>query len=178
MIIPSTRLFKAGEIETGSYLNSSITNLGNFLLGKPVFSAWQSVAQSLPNNTYTPITFTSEVVDRDNGHSVTTNTSRYTAQTAGYYLFNASIQYAANVTGTRRAFWYFNGAAAPNGGGFFSTASTLTAVTATVIAPPLLQYCAVGDYVEITGLQNSGAALSTVATGGVFSTFSAIWVSV
>lgn len=178
MIIPSTRLFKAGEIETGSYLNSSITNLGNFLLGKPVFLAWQSVVQSIPNNAYTPITFTSETVDRDNGHSVTTNTSRYTAQTAGYYLFNASIQYASNVTGSRRALWQFNGSTTPNGGGFFTTSSTLVAGTVSVVAPPFLQYCAVGDYVEIAGFQNSGAALNTVAAGGVFSTFSAIWVSV
>lgn len=179
MIIPSTRLFTAGEIETGSFLNSSITNLGNFLLGKPVFLAWQSVVQSIPNNAYTPVTFTSETVDRDNGHSVSALTSRYTAQTAGYYLFNGQIQYAANVTGTRRALWHINGAIpSGSGGGFFSTASTLTATTASVVAPPFLTYLAVGDYVELNAFQNSGAALNTVAAGGVFSTISAIWVSV
>lgn len=178
MIIPSTRLFKAGEIETGSYLNSSITNLGNFLLGKPVFLAWQSTVQSIPNNAYTPVTFTSETVDRDNGHSVTTNTSRYTAQTAGYYLFNGQIQYASNVTGSRRALWQVNGTTPVGGGGFFTTSSTLVAGTASVVAPPFLYYLAVGDYVELNAFQNSGAALNTVAAGGVFSTMSAIWVSV
>jgi hypothetical protein len=179
MIIPSTRLFTAGEIETGSFLNSSITNLGNFLLGKPVFAAWQSTVQSIPNNTYTPLTFTSEVVDRDNGHSVTTNTSRYTAQTAGYYLFNGQIQYASNVTGSRRALWWVNGGTPTgNGGGFFTTSSTLVAGNVSVVAPPFFVYLAVGDYVELAAFQNSGAALNTVAAGGVFCTMSAIWVSV
>jgi hypothetical protein len=178
MIIPSTRLFTAGEVETGSFLNSSITNLGNFLLGKPVFSAWQSVVQSIPNNAYTPVTFTSETVDRDNGHSVSALTSRYTAQTAGYYLFNGTIQYASNVTGARRALWQVNGATPVGGGGFFITSSTLVAGTVSVVAPPFFYYLAVGDYVELNAFQNSGAALNTVAAGGVFSTFSAIWVSV
>jgi hypothetical protein len=178
MIIPSTRLFKAGEVETGAFLNASITNLGNFILGKPVFLAWQSVVQSIPNNVYTPVTFTSETVDRDNGHDTVTNTSRYTAQTAGYYLFNGTIQYASNVTGSRRALWQVNSAAPVGGGGFFSTSSTLVAGTASVIAPPFFYYLSVGDYVELAAFQNSGAALSTVAAGGVFSTMSAIWVSV
>jgi hypothetical protein len=179
MIIPSTRLFTAGEVETGAYLNATITSLGNFVLGKPVFAAWQSTAQSLANNVYVPLTFTSETIDRDNGHSNVTNPSRYTAQTAGYYLFNGQIQYAANVTGARRALWYVNGALpVNNGGGFFSTSSTLLAATATVIAPPLFVYLAVGDYVELNAFQNSGGALLTVAAGGVFSTMSGIWVSV
>ena len=36
MQLPSTRYFTAGEIETGAYLNAAITNLGNFLLGRPI----------------------------------------------------------------------------------------------------------------------------------------------
>jgi hypothetical protein len=178
MIIPSTRLFTAGEVETGAYLNATITSLGNFVLGKPVFSAWQSTAQSLANNVYVPLTFTSETIDRDNGHSNITNTSRYTAQTAGYYLFNGVIQYASNVTGARRALWQVNGTAPTGGGGFFQTSSTLIAGTASVVAPPFFYYLAVGDYVELNAFQNSGGALLTVAAGGVFSTMSAVWVSV
>jgi hypothetical protein len=178
MIIPSTRLFTAGEVETGAYLNATITSLGNFVLGKPVFSAWQSTVQTLTTSTYTPIDFTSEQIDRDNGHSNVTNPSRYTAQTAGYYLFNGVIQYASNVTGARRAFWGVNGGDPAGGGGFFTTSSTLIAGTTTVIAPPLLVYLSVGDYVQLRGWQSSGANLSTVAAGGVFSSMTAVWVSV
>ena len=178
MIIPSTRVFTAGEIETGAYLNATVTNLGNFLLGKPVFSAYQSTVQSIPNNVYTALTFTSEIVDRDNGHSNTVNTGRYTANTAGYYLFNGVAQFAANVTGYRAVLWHVNGAF-PTTGNYTQTSSTLSAgVIASVTAVPFLQYLAVGDYVDLRVLQTSGAALNTVVTSGIASSMTAIWVSV
>jgi len=47
MIVPSTRLFSAGEVETGAYLNSAVTNLGNFVLGKPVCSLYSTVATAV-----------------------------------------------------------------------------------------------------------------------------------
>lgn len=177
MIIPSTRVFTAGEIETGAYLNATVTNLGNFLLGKPVFSAYQTAVQSISDSTYTGLTFTTEIVDRDNGHSNTVNPSRYTAQTAGYYLFNGQGAFATNTTGIRSLLWHVNGAF-PVGGGFSTTTSTLIAGTVVLTASPFFQYLSVGDYVELRARQTSGAALNTVVASGITSSISAIWVSV
>jgi hypothetical protein len=109
MLVPSTRLFQAGEVETGAYLNSAVTNLGNFMLGKPIAQMRQTVAQTFTNSTAAAVTFTTEDVDRDNGHSNSVNTSRYTAQTAGWYRISGATSFASNTTGVRAAYWYLNG---------------------------------------------------------------------
>jgi hypothetical protein len=49
-------------------------------------------SQSIPNSTYTAMTFTSEIVDTDGFHDNSSNTSRITIPVgfAGKYLFNSS----------------------------------------------------------------------------------------
>lgn len=176
MIIPSTRLFTAGEIETGSFLNSSITNLGNFLLGKPVAVLRQATAQSLAvSGTNYTLTFDTEDVDRDNGHSISTNTSRYTAQTAGYYFVAGQASFAGNVTGSRIARLSVNGTLVNYGAKI--TSSTLN-TNACILPVESLLYLSVGDYVEISVNQTSGAALNTFVTAPYQSFMSIIWVSV
>jgi hypothetical protein len=175
MIIPSTRLFTAGEVETGAYLNSAVTNLGNFMLGKPIFQAYQSTVQSIANGTFTPITFTSETIDRDNGHSTVTNTSRFTAQTAGWYFISGKVAYAANVSGQRLANWNVNGAQvsmtryAP---------ITIASIPSFALADNRLVYLNVNDYLELIGYQDSGVALNTFISGSIENCYmTAIWVS-
>lgn len=176
MIIPSTRLFKAGEIETGSYLNSSITNLGNFVLGKPICSMRQTVAQSLAvSGTDYALTFNVEEVDRDNGHSTTTNTNRYTAQTAGYYYFDAKASFTGNATGTRSARFRKNGTNIQDSGMITPYALNTNAC---VLPLYTFVYLAVGDYVEIILNQSSGGALNTSVASPYQSNMTVIWVSV
>jgi len=173
MIIPSTRLFTAGEIETGAYLNSAVTNLGNFMLGKPIAQLTQPVAQSIPNAAYTALTFTSEVIDRDNGHSTTVNTSRYTAQTAGWYFVSGAAKFAANATGQRIAAWFVNGVQLDlnryqnNGAGLSTNAD----------AQSRLVNLNVNDYLELRAYQDSGAALNTQAITNENSYMTVVWVS-
>jgi len=174
MIIPSTRLFTAGEIETGAYLNSAVTNLGNFMLGKPVAQLQQTAAQSINTANFTAITFTSEIIDRDNAHSNVTNTSRYTAQTAGWYFISGSIMWAASATGSRLAGWFVNGT---NLGlnRFNNNGASLTVSTP---AQSRLVNLNVGDYLELRGYQDSGASLNTLVTGSTdYSYMTVVWVS-
>lgn len=174
MIIPSTRLFTAGEVETGAYLNSAVTNLGNFMLGKPIVYLRQTAAQTLTTATNAVLAFDTEDIDRDNGHSTSTNTSRYTAQTAGWYYIQGSASFAGNITGTRIARFLVNGTALNAGGNI--TAYTLNTNT-NVLPINNFTYLNVGDYVEIQVQQTSGGNLNTVVTAPNQSFMSAIWVS-
>ena len=175
MIVPSTRLFSAGEIETGAYLNSAITNLGNFMLGKPILQMNQTVAQSIPNTTWTAITFTAEVIDRDNAHSTTVNTSRLTAQTAGWYFISGRVQFAANATGQRLSGWTINGTQISTNR--YPTI-TIASIPATALADSRLIYLSVNDYLELVAYQDSGGALNTqIASPTESCGVTAIWVS-
>lgn len=175
MIIPSTRLFTAGEVETGAYLNSAVTNLGNFMLGKPIATLRQTAAQSLAvSGTAYALTFDTEDIDRDNGHSTSTNTTRYTAQTAGWYYVFGQVSITGNVTGSRTASLRVNSAALNTTqviSAYTLNSNTWTAPTSGMI------YLNVGDYVELWASQTSGGALNTFVTAPYQPFMSVIWVS-
>lgn len=178
MLVPSTRLFSAGELETGAYLNSAITNLGNFMLGKPIFQATQTVAQSIPNAFWQGITFTTETIDRDNGHNTSTNTDRYVVQTAGWYYISGMVTFTGNATGIRGCSVWNNGSQIL-ASVFFTSSTLLAGVANPVMMCPVLVYCNVGDYLQLAGYQNSGGALNTIVGSGAVgvSTMTVIWVS-
>jgi len=77
---------------TSSGLVVTPDNSGNVLLqyngqGAPAFSAYASTSQSVSNNTWTKITFGTEVFDTNNNFA----SSRFTPTVAGYYQINASM---------------------------------------------------------------------------------------
>jgi hypothetical protein len=119
----------------------------------------QTVAQSIPTATFTPVTFDAETYDTPDGHSITVNISRYTCQKAGWYQLSGVVVWAPNATGRRLLQWRVGGTAinggrtdlAPVGGG------VQTAMPASTI-PVLL---AVGNYVELAAFQDTGSPLST-----------------
>jgi hypothetical protein len=100
-LVPSTRTWVAGEVVTDAYMNNTIRDPLNFLLARPIFKGYQTVAQSIPNNTFTAVTLDSEAVDSAGGHSTVTNTSRYTAVYAGWYEKGGGATFASNAA-TRR----------------------------------------------------------------------------
>lgn len=128
----------------------------------------QTVVQDVVNLSDVPITFTSEEVDRDGGHSVLEATSRYTAQTQGYYLLSGVIGFAANATGYRVA------KLRRTIPGAFSTTLTAacrpaqsgTGVTTFVPVGPRIIRLEPGYYVELVARQNSGGTLSTTDVDG------------
>lgn len=62
---------------------------------------YHSVDQAIPNNTYTTLTFDSEVYDTDGMHDPAVNPSRLTIQTAGKYMIWATGAWEAHGTGDR-----------------------------------------------------------------------------
>jgi hypothetical protein len=158
--LPSFRTWVTGEIVTAAELNSNVRDSGNFFLSWPVFEGRQTVAQSLANNTNTAITLDTEDVDSDNGHSTSTNTSRYTAATAGRFEVQGKVGFASNATGTRVAWCAKNGTAI-NGSGVQMSPAAGGAVS--LMATPRMTVFLNGstDYVETLALQTSGGALNT-----------------
>ncbi|MFD0393322.1 hypothetical protein ACFQ3Z_15940 [Streptomyces nogalater] len=105
-----------GTYLTGALWNASVKAMGDWLMGSagngaPRFRAHQSTAQSLADNTWTSLTLDTEDYDSDNGHSTTTNSSRYTVQVAGTYLVIGSVGLVANATGARAVRLTQNGGA-------------------------------------------------------------------
>ena len=134
-----------------------------FLLDPPSVFAFQNVSQSTATGVITSITMDSEATDTDNVHSLVTNTSRLTIVTAGRYRVVGSLLWNANATGLRAVKLLKNGV---------SFATTQTVANGTQLG--YMQVCdeiicAVGDYLELAGVQTSGGALST--GGGSDSTF-------
>lgn len=146
-----------GGIINAADVNQLVTQV-NFNSAPPLFVGTQNVTQSLLNTTTTAITFDTNVIDTYNGHSTTTNTSRYVCQQAGYYTVAGAICYAASSTGMRGAHASVNGSALQ--GCAAQVAGGATYFT-TVALPPRDVFLNLNDYVELYGWQSSGGNLST-----------------
>lgn len=180
MLVPNTRLFAAGDILTGAMLNQTVTSVSNFILGKPIASLYNTTPTSIATGGAL-VLWTTETVDRDNGHSTTTNTDRYTAATPGWYRVNATIYFAASTAGSiRQANIYKNGAVVTGGtGGVRYTAAAVPNGAIIVNSPTVLVYLnGTTDYVQVYANQDSGAGLNIHnATAGATSSFVIEWVS-
>ena len=162
--LPSFTTFSAGSILTAAQLNTNVRDAGNFFLSWPVFEGRQTVAQSIPNGTPTGVTYDTNDVDTDTGHSTVTNTTRYTGKTGGRFQLSGGIGFAANATGRRAAQWYRNGSAVNAGSAMMpATAANDCALAARTITVFLN---GTTDYIELFAYQESGGALNTFVTGG------------
>lgn len=168
-----------GNFLTGALWNANVKAMGDFLMGAsgngvPRFRGYQGTVQSIANNTWVSVTIDTEEYDSDNGHSTSTNTSRYTVQVAGTYLITGSIGLAANATANRGTRLTVNGS--PIHGSFVKTGAPDTSGSSG-LATVGTAFCSVGDYIECQVNQNSGSALSTAAAGDVACSLSALWIS-
>src|SRR5690242_10867425 len=135
--------------------------MGSGTNGVPRFKGYAATAQSInPGTTDVPLNLDTEDWDSDNGHSTTTNTSRYTVQVAGTYRVTGIGGVIANATGNRKLGININGGnvrgaqvqlVGMGGNSWCGSVSTEVA-------------CVVGDYLEVVIWQSSGIALNT-ATG-------------
>jgi hypothetical protein len=167
--VPQPHTWVANDNATSTALQT-LTDPINYLLGnatstgvyRPLAQLYQSVAQSIGNAAWTALTFDTETLDRDNGHSTTSNTSRYTAQTAGYYLVIGGVDWAPNATGNRLIRFAVNGTAVAG-----STAGQVGFATQDPgLTIARLIYLNVNDYVETHVYQTSGSALNTGSGSG------------
>ena len=139
-----------------------------FFIDPPTCSVFNSAVQSIPDNATTAMTANSENFDTDAMHSTVSLTSRVVAQTAGRYLVNAAVLFAANATGRRALDLRINGTTTHNIDGRM----TVTTVNSMAITGMRLLTLAAGDYVEAMVLQTSGGNLNVTLNelGAVFLT--------
>lgn len=123
--------------------------------------------QSIPNSTYTAITFTNEAFDTDNYWSLFSNPSRLTVPQSGKYLLGFQVdQVATGHTGLRVLLVYKNGASLSGLGtdGHQRSAGDENVGEFTNIVTVLS--LSAGDYVEAVVFQDSGSDVSARACVG------------
>lgn len=128
----------------------------------PKTRVFNSANQSIPDTTYTAITFDSESVDTDTMHSIVTNTNRITITTAGTYLVGALVMMAANATGVRGIVLLVNNTTYI----YYLQNPTPSATQNTTLLAISLYVFAANDYVEVKVNQTSGGALNSVYGAG------------
>lgn len=138
----------------------------------PPFAKLKRTAnQTIANNTATAVAWDAEDEDTHNGHSTSSNNTRYTCQVAGVYDLDAAIPWVADGTGIRQIDFRKNGT------------DTDTGIRQPAISSFTASYCAsgkvrlaVGDYVEVIVTQNSGASLAVNQGHAKGPLFSVAWV--
>lgn len=156
MIVPAVPDFVAGEKVTSAKMRQ-LRDVLNFLMsGMPLFDAVQTVAQSLGDSVWTPITFSTETIDRDSGHSTATNTSRYVAKTPGWYrvIGTGSVNI---TTGRMHVAIAKNGAKVPSGTGALGNALGVAAS----VSEATVWLNGSSDYVELWAAQVTGGSAPT-----------------
>ena len=155
-----------GTVPPASWGDQVRDNL-EFLIDPPTVSAFHSVAVSVATATTVALAANSENFDNNAMHSTVTNNSRITIQTAGRYLFFASVGFDTGATGVRQIVFRINGGAtfgnlqtAGAGGGTIALSTTGSAVLV------------VGDYVEVLARHTQGANLDVTLSefGALFMT--------
>lgn len=170
--VPVEMTAVAGAVLTAAQWNSNVRDAVNFLISVPIFEGRQTVAQSIPNvGTGASILMDTEDVDNDGGHSTITNTSRYTAQTAGRWQASGSVSYASNATGTRESNLLVNGTLT-----YSSKYNAVNGDTSRFPTRTVTHFLNAGDFMEVAGWQNTGGALNTAVTLYEQATFSMRWV--
>jgi hypothetical protein len=170
--VPVPAQESAGNLITGALWNASVYNGVTFLLNPPIFAGWQNTSQSL-STTAVAITMDSETADSYGGHSTTTNTSRYVAQVAGYYMVWGCL--AVNgATSQSEILTYVakNGSEVPGSRTTDVANSSHTYVANT--APVIVQMNA-NDYVELYGIAD-GTTPTTHGGGTPSSALNAIFI--
>lgn len=158
--VPAPITWIVGNDVTGSQLNTNVRDATSYMTNPPVATLTQTVAQSIATATATAITFDATTLDSYNGHSNTTNNSRYVAQVPGYYEVSGMVCFAPNATNDRKAQIYKNGS--PIGGAQGQTPTVSNGNGTSVVTPNFLVYLnGTGDYVELFATQYSGGNLNT-----------------
>lgn len=165
----------ATTISTTTFGTPVANNL-SVLANPPIAKMRNSTTQSFTTATATAMTWDTEDFDTAGGHSITTNTSRYTCQTgyAGRYRVNAVTEWAINATGIRETWFRVNGAnIAGSSDRKSATADSITTNASTIVT------LVAGDYVEVFVQQTSGGALATIIGGSTYqqSYFEVQWIS-
>jgi len=136
----------------------------------PTFSAYKSASQaSIPNATFTKVTFQSEEWDTNNNFDNATN-YRFTPTVAGYYQFNWELDTGGNTTSGSLADLYKNGSTYKRSNGVF-----VASISEQYVSGSALAYAnGTTDYFEIYAYMAGGGTVYGGTT--VYSFFQGILV--
>lgn len=176
---------EAGLLQGSAPLNSSNSTVaalsvlgGSTFTGPVVFStgvtfaattvprcnAFSTATQSIPNNSYTAVTFEGEDFDSGSLHSTSVNTSRFTipAGSSGTYVAYASVNFGVNSSGQRILKLRKNGSSDLFGSAIICGNPSAT-FTESVQTQGIVVLDAT-DYVECYAFQNTGGSLNIGST--------------
>lgn len=140
-------------VAPGQFANAADVPLELYPVGRLV----QAAAQSIPDATITPLSFTTEDFDTDGCHDPATNNTRITATLAGYWEFAGTYYSATPATlANMDAFFRKNGVTSIASGDRGQDGGIAQSKSARCIQP-----MAVGDYVELCAFQDSAGATNT-----------------
>ena len=114
--VPTPFHYTANTVPTAANLNAGTEDALKWVMDPPRVSVYHSADRTLTTATWTLAIFDSENWDQDGPgssggmHSVSSNTSRLVAPTAGRYLVSALVYFAGNATGGRGVNFTKNGA--------------------------------------------------------------------
>lgn len=153
------------ELQSGGTTIATISSTGlQTNVGAPAFSAYQSAATSLPNNTATKILFGTENFDTNNNFA----SSTFTPTVAGYYQVTGKVAFSANGTNSRWVALYKNGTKVAD----IAWTQGNSTNFAEVSGGYLISMNGTTDYLELYAYQNSGSTLNTDGgTGTYFQAF-------
>ena len=120
----------------------------------PRASVYHSLNQSIPNGTWTTLSFDSEHFDSENIHDPSVDATKLICKTAGTYLIIGFVYFAANDAGVRSARLLRNGNKANEvviNAPFNAYAGVLTSWVTNL---------SVNDYIQMQAYQTSGGALT------------------
>jgi hypothetical protein len=117
-----------------------------------------TTAQSIPNSTFTAISFPEEVYKVNVGHDTGANPTFFSCSVAGLYFLTGGVYMATNSAGARALKWQKNGVDIPGSG---NTAQPQGGIETPILARPIEVELAVTDFVQLLVLQASGGSLST-----------------
>jgi hypothetical protein len=157
--VPSPRTWTVAELLTAAKLNTDVRDSINFFLNSPRALMQRSGTQSITTGTWTTVTWDSEQYDNDGGHSDSTNNSRYTAQTAGWFELSALIIPNNGGTYDRGVRFRKNGTGNPFGELVLESMNDNS-----IVFSQAWVLLSVSDYVEVQVFQNLGSTIGLVGT--------------
>lgn len=173
LALPNPRTWSVGDLTTAAEMNTEVRDSVGFIQGAPICVLNQLTAQSIPDSTFTGISFDTagKVVDNYNGHSAT-NLSRYIAPIAGWYLAIGRASASGTADKKRIVTIAVNGTP--------QRANEQDSPDPDLHVPycAALVYCnGTTDYIEVQLFQGNGAALLTNVSALYYgSSLEIIWV--
>ncbi|MFB7905238.1 hypothetical protein ACFC1T_02250 [Kitasatospora sp. NPDC056076] len=169
--VPVPYSWSVGDTFTAAIGNTTRDAL-LFLISPPAFLGVQTIAQSLPNGTWTALALDTAPLDSYGGHSTTSNTSRYVAPVTGWYTCAGVACISQNGTGPRGARLHVNGAPVQGTGAFIPSGAGVDMAVPTPTRDVRLN---AGDVLEVAAYQNCGNPLNTAVYSDIASALWARW---